>query len=72
MCDTGSTPELCFNMSTTFMSFGNAQAACRAMTGELVQYTSAGKQLMVEQVGELPVHCSCAHAWQHLQQPRES
>jgi hypothetical protein len=45
LCDAGT--NLCFNMSNTFKSYSSAQAECRAMTGELVQHTSAAKQLLV-------------------------
>jgi hypothetical protein len=47
-CDPAS--SLCFNVSTAFLSFDQASAACEAMTGLLVQHTTAAKQLMVEQV----------------------
>jgi hypothetical protein len=43
--------NMCFNMSTTFKTYTAAEADCQAMTGQLVMYTSAAKQLMVEQVG---------------------
>jgi hypothetical protein len=42
---------LCFNLTATVKSFDDASAACTAMTGRLVTYTTAAKQLMVEQVG---------------------
>jgi hypothetical protein len=41
---------LCFNLTATVKSFDDASAACTAMTGRLVTYTTAAKQLMVEQV----------------------
>jgi hypothetical protein len=43
--------DTCFNLTTTVRSFDDATSACAAMTGQLVTYTSAAKQLMVEQVG---------------------
>lgn len=41
---------MCFNMTSNLRSFDAAKAACEAMTGQLVMYTTAAKQLMVEQV----------------------
>ena len=43
--------DTCFNLTTTVKSFDDAATACAAMTGRLVTYQSAAKQLMVEQVG---------------------
>jgi hypothetical protein len=45
------TADMCFNLTVSVKSFDVASAACAAMTGRLVTYTSAAKQLMVEQVG---------------------
>ncbi len=42
--------DTCFNLTVSVKSFDAASAACAAMTGRLVTYTSAAKQLMVEQV----------------------
>jgi hypothetical protein len=41
---------LCFNLTTSLRSFAAASAACSAMSGQLVQYRNADKQLLVEMV----------------------
>jgi hypothetical protein len=41
---------MCFNLTTQLRSFAAASAACRTMSGQLVQYNSAAKQLLVEMV----------------------
>ena len=42
--------DTCFNLNTSSRSYDAAKAACEAMTGNLVYYSSAAKQLMVEMV----------------------